>query len=35
MKPYNLERMQIHSAKELKVYEKAYDLGMRIFEITK
>lgn len=27
--------MQIKSAKELKVYQKAYDLAMRIFELSK
>ena len=27
--------MQINSAKELDVYKKAYDLAMRIFEITR
>ena len=27
--------MQINSAKDLKVYKVAYDLGMRIFELTK
>jgi four helix bundle protein len=27
--------MQINSAKELKVYQAAYELAMRIFEITK
>jgi len=27
--------MQINSAKELRVYEKAYDLAMRVFEISK
>jgi four helix bundle protein len=27
--------MQIRSAKELTVYKKAYDLGMRIFEMSK
>lgn len=27
--------MQINSAKELKVYQKAYELAMRIFEISK
>jgi len=27
--------MQINSAKELIVYKKAYDLAMRIFEISK
>jgi four helix bundle protein len=27
--------MQINSAKELRVYKKAYELAMRIFELTK
>jgi hypothetical protein len=27
--------MEIKSAKELNVYQKAYELGMRIFEISK
>ena len=27
--------MQINSAKELKVYQAAYELAMRVFEITK
>ncbi len=27
--------MRINSAKELTVYQKAYDLAMRIFEISK
>jgi len=27
--------MQIHSAKELKVYKKSFELAMRIFEMTK
>jgi len=27
--------MQINSAKELKVYQKAYELAMRVFELSK
>lgn len=27
--------MQIRLAKDLKVYQKAYDLAMQIFEVTK
>ncbi|MCA1602471.1 MAG: four helix bundle protein [Acidobacteria bacterium] len=27
--------MQIHSAKELTVYKKAYELAMRVFELSK
>ena len=31
----NTKKMQINSAKELKVYKKAYSLAMKIFEISK